>query len=196
MDRRRWVLVITLGAAVGVAAVLALTWDRDDDGGTGALPPSTTDRPTSSTASATSTSTTAAPTTITTSGGPGAAPGAVQVISAGSGGGSGEVVVDWDAVAGATGYRVLRAGATSGPFRIVADMDVLTGSTEAAAEVVNLWSEEHTYVPSGGALDAPDRSPWFQYVEVTGSDRRCFRVIAYNAAGEGEPSVVACGSPP
>ena len=103
--------------------------------------------------------------------------------------------LDWDAAAGATGYRVLRAAAVDGPFEVVADLDVTTGSTTAAPEVVNIFSEQHSYRPSDGPLAAPDPSPQFHYVDVT-SGERCFQVIAYNAAGDAPASAVACGSPP
>jgi hypothetical protein len=111
-----------------------------------------------------------------------------------TGAGSGEVELGWDAVAGATGYRVLR-GAQSG-FVTVASIDVTTGATTAAPEVTGLWSAEHTYDPYSGALDAPDRSPWFRYVDVGGPGQRCYRVIARNTAGDGPASTTACGSPP
>jgi hypothetical protein len=123
-------------------------------------------------------------------------PDAVSVIRAGPGGGSGEVALDWDAVSGATGYRVLRAATAAGPFAVVADFDVTTGSTTAADEVVNLWSEQHSYIPTDGALGSPDTSPSFQYVEVDGAGSRCFVVVARNGSGEGAESVPACGSPP
>jgi hypothetical protein len=125
----------------------------------------------------------------------GNAPGAITVVRAGPGGGSGEIVLDWDAVPAATGYRVLRSEAAGGPFEVVADFDVTTGRVSAADDVVNIWSAQHSYVPARGTLDGPDRSPWFQYVEVSRTGERCFRVVAYNAAGDGPASVVACGSP-
>ncbi|MBI4885451.1 MAG: hypothetical protein HY826_15500 [Actinobacteria bacterium] len=71
--------------------------------------------------------------------------------------------------------------------------------TAAAADVVNIWSLQHSYVPPSGALANPDTSPWFQYVEVVegiASVEHCFKVIAYNAAGRGHSSAATCGSPP
>lgn len=195
MDRRRsrvWALAIVV--AIGVGALVALAVDGDDEGRDGSSSSSTTDHSTTSTTSGRSTST--ASTTTTTTVGPGAVPDAVTVVSAGSGAGSGEVVLDWDAVAGATGYRVLRSEVPDGPFEVVADLDVTTGSTTAEADVVNIWSEQHTYIPAGDALTAPDESPWFQYVDISTSERRCYRVIARNAAGDGPASTVTCGSPP
>lgn len=123
-------------------------------------------------------------------------PGPVTVISAHSGGGSGEVALDWNAVEGATGYRVLRSDTASGPFDVFADIDIVTGATTAADEVVNIWSQQHTYIPAGSPLTSPDQSPWFQLVEVGGTGERCYQVVAYNAAGAAPPSPVACGSPP
>jgi hypothetical protein len=81
-------------------------------------------------------------------------------------------------------------------FAIAADFDVTTGITTTVPEVVNIWSAQHTYVPSGGALDEPDRSPWFEMVtiRVNSASKFCFRVIAYNAAGAAPPSAIACGS--
>jgi hypothetical protein len=193
MDQRRswaWALAAVVGIGA-LATVGVLVWSGDD-GTDDVAPTSSTDRPTM-----TSTSSTAVPsTTTTTEGGPGAVPRAVEVVTAGPGGGSGEVVLDWDTVTGATGYRVLRSGSRDGPFEVVADFDVTTGSTTASADVVNIWSEQHSYVPSEGTLDAPDRSPWFQYVDVSGSEQRCYRVVTYNAVGDGAASVVVCSSPP
>lgn len=123
-------------------------------------------------------------------------PGPVTVISAHSGGGSGEVALDWNAVEGATGYRVLRSDTASGPFDVFADIDIVTGAATAADEVVNIWSQQHSYIPAGSPLTSPDQSPWFQLVEVGGSGERCYRVVAYNAAGDAPASSVACGSPP
>lgn len=120
-------------------------------------------------------------------------PGAV-VADAHSGGGSGEVQVDWNAVPHATGYRVLRTNTGGGQARVVADFDITTGRTTAAAEVVTLWSEQHNYIPDRGPLTSPDRSPWFQYIDYL-PGRRCYRVQAYNAAGNGPLSAVTCGAP-
>ena len=127
---------------------------------------------------------------------PGVAPGPVTVERVGPGGGSGEIVVHWLAAPGATGYRVLRAENTCGPFAVVADFDVTTGKVTASPDVVNVWTAEHSYIPLWEPFAGPDRSPWFEYVEISRTGERCFKVVAYNQAGEGPASVVACGSPP
>ena len=59
-----------------------------------------------------------------------------------------------------------------------------TTASTAASDVVNIWSERHSYVPDGGALGGPDRSLRFDYVDV-GPGQRCYQVIAYNGAGDG-----------
>jgi hypothetical protein len=117
-------------------------------------------------------------------------------VTAGAGGGSGEIAVRWDAVAGATGYRVVRAPTPGGSFSTVAAIDVTTGVATAVPEVTTIWSAGHSYVPPGPVLTSPDPSPWFEYIEVGGARERCFRVIARNAAGDGPASATACGSPP
>jgi hypothetical protein len=122
-------------------------------------------------------------------------PGVVTIAGAGPGGGSGEVLLTWNAVADATGYRVLRSSTAEGSFEVVAELDVTTGDATAESDVVNVYSGEHSYIPSGGTLDGPDGSAQFNYVDL-GNEQRCFRVIAFNAAGDGPPSAVACGAPP
>jgi hypothetical protein len=112
-----------------------------------------------------------------------------------TGAGSTEVELRWDAAGGATGYRVLRSLA-AGPFEVVVDVSITTGATTADDDVTNLWSAQHTYIPAGGALDRPDTSASFEYVDVGGPGERCYRVVAYNAFGDGAPSAVTCGSPP
>jgi hypothetical protein len=104
------------------------------------------------------------------------------VIRAGPGGGSGEILVHWDGVGGATGYRVLRSGGVGGPYAVVADYDVVTRRTTAAEDGIMVWS--------------PDGSPWFEYVEVGGRRVAWFKVVAYNAGGDAPPSVAVSGSPP
>jgi hypothetical protein len=117
------------------------------------------------------------------------------VAAASTGGGSGEVAVNWNAVPGATGYRVLRTNTAGRHPRLAADFNITTGHTTAAPNVVNIWSAEHSYLPDFGPLTQVDQSPWFQYVDL-GADRRCYRVLAYNSAGAGPRSAVTCASPP
>jgi hypothetical protein len=106
------------------------------------------------------------------------------------------VAVSWNAVSDATGYRIYRADSPDGEFVRVARINVVTGSTSATPGVVNIWSVQHSYVPSGGALSSPDTSATFEYVEVTGAGQRCFKVVAFNDAGRGHSSSISCSSPP
>jgi hypothetical protein len=117
------------------------------------------------------------------------------VAEATPGGGSGEVAVRWAAVPRARGYRVVRTTATGTQLRVVADFDITTGRTTAAAEVVNIWSSGHSYVPDRGRLTQVDRSARFEYVDV-GAGRRYYRVLAYNSAGNGPLSAVTGAAPP
>ena len=71
-----------------------------------------------------------------------------------------------------------------------------SGRTDAAAEVVYLRSDQHTYVPASGPLPAPDTSTSFLLIEYSEAPSRCYRVVAHNAAGDAAPSPVACASPP
>jgi hypothetical protein len=198
MDRRRtWVIAFVAVVGAAALALLALVWSRDDDT-TSAGPGTTTTTPATTTSTATSTTiaavtTTSSPATSTTQA---VALPATVVVGAAPGGGSGEVAVHWDAVAGATGYRVLRSDAPDGAYEVRADVDVITGATNADEGVTNVFSAQHVYVPDGGALAAPDRSARFDYVEVGGPEERCFQVIAVNAGGESAPSEPACASPP
>jgi hypothetical protein len=154
----------------------------------------------STSASTSSTSTTSKPTTTgattTSSSAPAGVPEVVNVVAAGPGGGSGEVVVRWNAVPAATGYQVVRALTATSSFETMADFNTFTGFVTAGPGVVNLWSTGYTYVPPGTAGSLPDRSPAFEYVEVRGAGDRCFRVIAYNAAGSAPASKTVCSPPP
>ena len=110
-----------------------------------------------------------------------AAPPQVPGVQAGPAGGSGEIEVTWSVVPGATGYRVSRATAVGGPFSVSADLNVVTGASTKDNTVVNLYADGARIV----------------YVEVpaTADPHRYYRVAAYNDAGEGPPSAVACGAP-
>jgi hypothetical protein len=111
-------------------------------------PPTTSTMPTTTGTPATSTT---APVSSTTGEGP--VPAAVDAVDAGSGGGSGEVALDRGAASGAAASEVLRSDDEDGPFAIAAEIDVVTGTASAADDVVNVWSPQHSYVPTGGALD-------------------------------------------
>ena len=110
----------------------------------------------------------------------------MTVLRAGHGGGSGELDVAWEGVPGAIGYRVTRATAPTGPFSVTADINLATGKTTHAADVTNVFS----YVEHGVRH--------FGYTELLttppGGQRHYFHVTAYNAAGEGPPSVLVCGT--
>jgi hypothetical protein len=155
-DRARWVWavvgVLVLGAAA--ASAVALTRDGGDrteavrdtvvESSTTSTPTTlatstTTTAPTTSDTAAVPTTTRAAPTTTLP---PAAIPGAVTVIRTRPGGGSGEIVVQWDAVGGATGYRVLRSGGADGPYAVIADHDVATRRTTAAEDGITVWSPQ------------------------------------------------------
>jgi hypothetical protein len=221
MDKRSWwVLAIAAVAATClVVAAVVVVADDDDEGAsdvpgssttavtspttaisvtttTGPATTSSTAAPTTTTPTTTSpTSSTSAPASSTTTADQGPVPAIVEVVNAGSGGGSGEVVLDWGAVPGATTYQVLRSDDEDGTFEIVAEIDVVMGTASAADDVVNVWSPQHSYVPSDGALATGDTSATFQYVELA-AGRHCFRVVASNTAGDGPASLVTCGSPP
>jgi hypothetical protein len=126
---------------------------------------------------------------------PDAVPGAVTDVRVFTGAGSGEVELTWRAAPNATGYRVLRSGAPGGEFAVAARIDVTTGTATAAADVVSVFSDEHSYIPPRGSLSGPDPSSQFTYVDV-GAGQRCLAVIAFSPAGDGPASPVACGVPP
>ena len=202
-NRRWWAVTLAVLAVVGITAVGAAISNGDDDevATVRKSVPSTTTVPSTSTSVSTSTSSTPTISTPPPSTSPPTTkprvtvPAAVTVISARSGGGSGEIVLDWNAVATATGYQVLRADTVEGPFSIAADFSVRTGKTTAGNDVVNLWSQQHTYIPASGSLGAPDQSPSFEYVQV-GPPQQYFRVVAYNAAGTAPASASVCGVAP
>ncbi len=186
--------VLVVGIVVTGVLVVARTGDETaaPTTTTTPLPPTTT----STTAPVTTTAAAGITARATTTTRPaGSVPGAVVVV-AHSGGGYGEVQLDWNAVANATGYRVLCTDAGGGRARVVADFNITTGRTTAAPEVVNLWSSEHTYIPGGGRLTKADTSSSFQYVDVGEAGPRYYRVLAWNLAGDGPPSAVTWSSPP
>jgi hypothetical protein len=112
-------------------------------------------------------------------------PGAVTFVKAGSGGGSGEIMVWWDPVADSTGYRVYRSDLPDGPFVASASFDVATGTTTIE---YNHWYE---YI-----VISPSWPQGFAYVDAIGIENPVyFRVTAFNAGGEGPRSVAVCGRP-
>ena len=104
------------------------------------------------------------------------------MIHAGPSAGSGEIEVQWDRVEGATGYRVLRSSSAGGAFAVVADFDATPGQT--------------LRFEGGITVLTPIGYPWIEYIEYGESRTRWFQVIAYNANGDGPPSVTVSGSFP
>jgi hypothetical protein len=201
-----WAAAAGLIAAVAVIALVAMLAGGDDDdrasdrttttsSSTTSTSVTTIDSTSSTSAPPTSSTPTATAAPTTTAVAPAPVPGAVTVVRTYTGAGSGEVQVDWDAVPGATGYRIIRpAGAGNAPT-VMAEIDVMTGTATALPPVANVWSEDRNYLPPRGPWTGPDPSVHFHYVDL-GEGERCFQVIAFNAAGDGPPSVVVCGSPP
>ena len=124
-----------------------------------------------------------------------AVPGAVTFVKAGSGGGSGEIALWWDAIANATGYRVYRSDSPNGPFVRSASINLTTGVTTLGANVYNLWSPPANQPPYPAVPPGATAPQHFEYIEVTNSDPHYFQVTAFNAGGEGPRSVVVCGRP-
>jgi hypothetical protein len=124
-------------------------------------------------------------------------PVAVTAITARPGGGSGEVAVTWGAVAGATGYRVSRSSAPSGPYSVSVDLNLATAEVTVADSVANVFSPGSAeYFPVLTFQPGDPLPNDFEYIDLGGLEPRYFRVVAYNAAGDGPPSVVVCGSAP
>jgi hypothetical protein len=171
----------TAAIALVTTAALALGGCGDDGETAGTEPDGSTS--TTTEASTTTTSTTAPTSTATTTTVVTTAPAGppVTVLDAGPAGGSGEIQLTWDGVAGATGYRVERADASAGPFEVAATIDLASGEITRATGVVNV-------------LLATGDQP-FTYVEVGGADRRFLRVVAVHGGADAEPSPVVCGAP-
>ena len=112
-------------------------------------------------------------------------PGALSGVTASPGGGSGEILVIWDALTGATGYRVYRADAAEGPYRPAASIDVTTGVVTVE------YGEWYEYIGIVPGIPSPTR---VEYVEAIGTFGY-FRVTAFNAGGEGPMSGVVCAEP-
>lgn len=103
-------------------------------------------------------------------------PGPVTVLDAGQGGGSGEIVLQWDGVPLAVGYRVYRAAAPGGPFAVSAEVDASSGEN-------NL----------GGAFVWKPGANSYEYIEVTGDGPVYFKIVAFSEFEEGPASAVVCG---
>lgn len=129
---------------------------------------------------------TATPTAETTAPPPPEAsvPAAVSGLTAGPGGGSGEISVRWTGTPDATGYRVYRSSAPGDPMRRSASFIISAGSTTVefggAYESIVIWS------PSTNT---------FEYVEVVDGQPGYFVVAAFNAAGEGPLQGTVCAVP-
>jgi hypothetical protein len=208
-NRPRWIWPVTAVIVVVVLLSTAVAWSGDGDDETSTGSGSTTTEPSTttstSTTTASTTTTTTAPTTTTvratttTSPPPTMTtvpavpvPGAA-VVTVSRAGGSGEISVRWNAVPGATGYRVLRQ-VGSRPFKTVADFDITTGATTAADDISNIWSEGYTYRPVLRPFPGVDHSPWFEVVDYRFGPQRCFKVIAYNPSGDAPASNTGCAS--
>ena len=113
----------------------------------------------------------------------GVVPGMVGDVDAGRGGVSGDFVVQWAAVADATGYRVYRASAEGGPFTPAAEIDVATGEDTALVPGVMVW-----------ALPPDEGLQWYEYVE-TSTGTAWFRVTALGPGGEGPASAAVSADP-
>ena len=110
-------------------------------------------------------------------------PGAVSGVHAHPGGGSGEILVLWDTMTGATGYRVYRSGTPDGPFAPAASIDVTTG-------VVTIeYGGRYEYIGIGE--EGPTS---LRYTEAIGTFGY-FWVAAFNAGGQGPASGIVCAEP-
>lgn len=106
-------------------------------------------------------------------------------VYAAEGGGSGEVLLIWDLVPDATGYRVYRSSAAGGPF-------VLSASYDVASDVTTVALDGYEYV-----FIKPEFSSTTQlrYTESIRNEYAWFRVSAFTAGGEGPVSGTACAGP-
>jgi hypothetical protein len=104
-DRRKlwWYAAGALALGLIVGGLIAAFATGGDD-----KPEATTTSSSSTTTSSSSTTTTTVAPTTTTTAAP-QPPGQVTNLTAGAGGGSGEVSLQWDSVSGATQYRIYRS---------------------------------------------------------------------------------------
>ena len=184
-----------LGVALLLAtAISSCSSDRSDDAvDTSAASSTTTEdtvAPSSSTSSTVAATSTTAPPSVPPSVPAGPVPGAVTITNAGAGGGSGERQLDWNVVAGATGYNVYRAPAAGGPFTLVASFNVNTMQITTVADVVNIFSDHQVWKPTSSSDGSA--STVFTYVELSSTTDRYFRVRAYNANGQGPAGATVC----
>lgn len=117
---------------------------------------------------------------------PPAPPGAVTELHATRGGGSGEIMVIFEPVEGATGYTVYRSDAADGSYAAAASFDVATGS------VTIQWGGWYEYIWMLQGIQSPTA---IEYGDVIASPG-FFRVAAFNAGGEGPWSRVVCAAWP
>lgn len=113
-------------------------------------------------------------------------PGAVTDLHAAPGGGSGEIMVIWEPVEGATGYTVYRSDAADGSYAAAASFDVATGA------VTITWGGWYEYIWMLQGIQSPTA---IEYGDVIASPGY-FRVAAFNAGGEGPWSRVVCAAAP
>ncbi len=111
------------------------------------------------------------------------APPAATIEYAGPGGGSGEAMITWLAVEGATGYRVYRSGAAAGPFVPAARFDVATGTSTTEYVGPHEYVGISPYSPGG-----------FTYVEAVSGTPAYLMVVAYNDGGDGPGSAAVCAA--
>ncbi len=202
--RVRLVLVAALLTSGACSSSTSSTVDSVAGTDTTATVPLTTAASTSSTSEPSTTATattspmtaaTTAPTTVPTTMA-GTTPGVVTITYAGSGGGSGEIQIDWNAATGATRYRVYRATTPGGAFVTMANIDVINGVAFVHDGVVNVWGDRQTFIP--GPYTGTGVSTQFHYVEVPfdgGGSHGYFRVIAYNDLGRGPIGATVCAQP-
>lgn len=199
---RRRIARGALMTGVGLAATLAIVFGAihlwpATQGGPGAIPlPSqslqvslspTPSVSTGSSPSPTLTPSVSAPSPNTTAPTPPpetTVPAAVSNLTAGSGGGSGEIVLHWRGTPDATGYRVYRTSAPGDSMTRSASYVIATGSTTVqyggSYEFIQIWS------PSSNA---------FEYVESVDGQPGYFVVAAFNSAGEDPLQGTVCAVP-
>jgi hypothetical protein len=144
-DRRKWwwLAAGALAAGILVGVVVALLASGGDDEANDATTTTSTSTTTSSTIPVTAPPPTAPPTTPQ-------APGQVMNLTAGPGGGSGEVSLQWDSVPGAASYRVYRSSTmgTSGAL-------IATVNGTSYTDVPGATAYYQVSAVSSGGLEGP-----------------------------------------